>query len=168
MLLDGGMVADSSEKTRRQRQILEIVQSRPVATQEELLMALVAKGVEVTQSTLSRDLKDLRVSRVPTAEDYRYLPADASDPQAGLTASVQERLQSVAALEINSIEANEVSVVISTLPGRGQGLAHYLDALKLPDILGTVAGDDTILVLPRSTRRTGKLHRQLASLLGLD
>ena len=64
--------------------------------------------------------------------------------------------------------ANEVSVVIATLPGRGQGLAHYLDALNLSDILGTVAGDDTILVLPRSTRRTGKLRRELAGLLGLD
>ena len=161
-------MADSSEKTRRQRHILEIVQSRPVATQEELLEALEEKGVEVTQSTLSRDLKELRVSRVPTAEDYRYLPADASDPQAGLTASVQDRLRSVAALEISSIEANEVMVVVSTLPGRGQGLAHYLDALSLPDILGTVAGDDTILVLPRSTRQTGKLRSQLAGLLGLD
>jgi transcriptional regulator of arginine metabolism len=162
------MVAESSEKTRRQRQILEIVQTRPVATQEELLEALEAEGVAVTQSTLSRDLKEIRVSRVPTAEDYRYLPADASDPEAGLTAAVQDRLRAVAALEINSIEANEVMVVVSTLPGRGQGLAHYLDALALPDVLGTVAGDDTILVLPRSTRRTGKLRRQLAGLLGLD
>ena len=161
-------MAESSEKTRRQRQILEIVQTRPVATQEELLEALEAEGVAVTQSTLSRDLKELRVSRVPTAEDYRYLPADASDPEAGLTAAVQDRLRAVAALEINSIEANEVMVVVSTLPGRGQGLAHYLDALALPDVLGTVAGDDTILVLPRSTRRTGKLRRQLAGLLGLD
>lgn len=164
----GGMVADTAEKTRRQRQIMKIVQSRPVATQEELLEALEAKGVEVTQSTLSRDLKELRVSRVPTAEDYRYLPADASDAEAGLTATVQERLRAVAALEITAIEANEVSVVVSTLPGRGQGLAHYLDALHLPDIMGTVAGDDTILVLPRSTRRTGKLQRQLAGLLGLN
>jgi len=162
------MVADSSEKTRRQKQILEIVQARSVATQEELLEALEAKGVAVTQSTLSRDLKEIRVSRVPTADDYRYLPADASDPEAGLAASVQDRLGSVAALEINSIEANEVSVVVRTLPGRGQGLAHYLDALNLPDVLGTVAGDDTILILPRSTRRTGQLRRQLASLLGLD
>lgn len=161
-------MADSVEKSRRQRHILEIIQSRPVATQDELLQVLEAKGVAVTQSTLSRDLKELRVSRVPTADDYRYLPADASDPDAGLTAAVQERLRAVAALEINAIEANEVMVVVSTLPGRGQGLAHYLDALDLPDVLGTVAGDDTILVLPRSTRRTARLRGQLASLLGLD
>ena len=161
-------MADSADKTRRQRQILEIVQSRPVATQEELLEALEAEGVAVTQSTLSRDLKELRVTRVPTDGNYRYQPADASNPEAGLAASVQERLSTVAALEIDGIEANEVSIVISTLPGRGQGLAHYLDAMDLPEILGTVAGDDTILVLPRSTRRTGKLRRQLAGLLGLD
>ena len=161
-------MAESGDKTKRHRYILKIVQSQTVATQDELLEALEAKGVEVTQSTLSRDLKDLRVSRVPTADDYRYLPADASDPQAGLTATVQDRLRAVSALEVTAIEANEVSVVLRTLPGRAQGLAHYLDALDSPDIMGTVAGDDTILILPRSTRRTARLRRRLASLLGLD
>ncbi len=161
-------MAESGDKTKRHRYILKIVQSRPVATQDELLEALEAKGIEVTQSTLSRDLKDLRVSRTPTADDYRYLPADANDPEAGLTATVQDRLLAVSALEVTSIEANEVSIVIRTLPGRAQGLAHYLDAVNSPDIMGTVAGDDTILILPRSTRRTARLRRQLASLLGLD
>lgn len=161
-------MAESSDKTRRHRSILKIVRSRPVATQDDLLEALEAKGIEVTQSTLSRDLRDLRVSRMPTEDEYRYLPADASDPEAGLTAAMQDRLRAVSALEATAIEANEVSVVISTLPGRGQGLAHYLDAQHLPDVMGTVAGDDTILVLPRSTRRTGRLRRQLAGLLGLD
>ena len=161
-------MAESGDKTQRHRYILQIVQSRAVATQDELLEALEAKGVDVTQSTLSRDLKDLRVSRVPTGADYRYLPADASDPEAGLTATVQDRLRAVSALEVTGLEANEVSIVLRTLPGRAQGLAHYLDALNSPDIMGTVAGDDTILVLPRGTRRTARLRRQLASLLGLD
>ncbi|MEE8267605.1 MAG: hypothetical protein V3R97_01700 [Gemmatimonadales bacterium] len=161
-------MAESGDKTKRHRYILKIVQSRPVATQDELLEALEAKGIEVTQSTLSRDLKDLRVSRIPTADDYRYLPADASDPEAGLTATVQDRLRAVSALEVTAIEANEVSIVLRTLPGRAQGLAHYLDAGNFPDIMGTVAGDDTILILPRSTRRTARLRRQLVSLLGLD
>lgn len=161
-------MAESVDKTKRHRYILKIVQSRSVSTQDELLEALEAKGIDVTQSTLSRDLKDLRVSRVPTADDYRYLPADASDPQAGLAATVQDRLQAVSALEVTAIEANEVSIVLRTLPGRAQGLAHYLDALNSPDIMGTVAGDDTILILPRSTRRTARLRRQLTGLLGLD
>jgi len=161
-------VAESGDKTKRHRYILQIVQSQPVGTQDELLEALGAKGIEVTQSTLSRDLKDLRVSRVPTDDDYRYLPADASDPTAGLEASVHERLRAVSAMEVTSIESNEVSIVLRTLPGRAQGLAHYLDALDTPEIMGTVAGDDTILILPRSTRRTARLRRQLAGLLGLD
>lgn len=161
-------MAESGDKTKRHRYILKIVQSQTVATQDELLEALEAKGIEVTQSTLSRDLKDLRVSRVPTADDYRYLPADSSNPEAGLTATAQDRLRAVSSLEVTAIEANEVSIVLRTLPGRAQGLAHYLDALDSPDIMGTVAGDDTILILPRSTRRTAGLRRQLASLLGLD
>ena len=161
------MVA-STDKTKRHRYILQIVQTRPVSTQDELLEAMEDKGVEVTQSTLSRDLKDLRVSRVPTADDYRYLPADASDPTAGLEATVHERLLAVSALEVTAIEANEVCIVLRTLPGRAQGLAHFLDALDSSEIIGTVAGDDTILVLPRSTRRTARLRRQLAGLLGLD
>ena len=161
-------MVESSDKARRQRSILQIVQSQPVGTQDALVQALETRGIEVTQSTLSRDLKDLRITRVPTGDDYRYLPADAHDPTAGFDAQVQERLQAVAALEVTGIDANEVCVVVRTLPGRAQGLAHTLDALESPDVLGTVAGDDTILVLPRTTSRTDSLRRRLASLLGLD
>ena len=161
-------MGESGEKTRRHRSILQIVQSQPVGTQDALLQALEAKGIDVTQSTLSRDLKDLRISRVPTGDDYRYLPADSHDPSAGLDAQMQERLRAISALEVTAIEANEMCVVVRTLPGRAQGLAHSLDALDASDILGTVAGDDTVLVLPRSTRRTGDLQGRLTSLLGLD
>jgi len=157
-----------TDKTRRQRSILEIVRSRPVATQDELLAALDDKGIEVTQSTLSRDLKELHVSRVPVADEYRYLPAEGSGSQARLTASIQARLRSVAAIEVVSLEANEASVVVRTIPGRAQGLAAYLDALSLPEIMGTVAGDDTVLIIPRHTRRTAGLRRRLATLLGQD
>ncbi len=139
-----------------------------MGTQDELLAALAARGITVTQSTLSRDLKDLRVTRVPVAGRYRYLPADSSHPDSGLSEAVMERLRSVSALEVVSVDANETTIVIRTLPGRAQGLAHYLDGLEQEGILGTVAGDDTILVLPRSTRNTGKLRRRLTSLLGVE
>jgi len=160
-------MSDQIDKTKRQRHILDIIRSEPIATQEDLADALGHRGVVVTQSTLSRDLRQLRVTRVPTEEGYRYRPADA-EPEAALTAATRQRLGSVAALEILWIEANEVMVVIQTMAGRAEGIAAYLDSLGLEEVLGTVAGDDTVMILPRTIRRTAAIRHQVASLLGLE
>jgi transcriptional regulator of arginine metabolism len=82
--------------------------------------------------------------------------------------SEARRLQSVAALEVTGIESNESCVVVRTLTGRAQGVAVWLDQLGLRELLATIAGDDTILALPRSARRTERLKRELADSLGLS
>jgi transcriptional regulator of arginine metabolism len=68
-------------------------------------------------------------------------------------------------MEVTSIDSNEIGVVVRTLTGHAPGVAVYLDGLRMPGVLGTIAGDDTILVLPRTVRRTGKLRRELADIL---
>jgi len=158
-----------SDRAHRHRAIRRIVRSRAVASQDDLVEQLSRHGFTVTQSTLSRDLRDLRITRVPTDDGYRYV-----DPSAGVAAAPalapadRERLDSLTPLEVVSIDANENAIVIRTLIGRAQGVAVFLDRLGLDDVLGTLAGDDTILVLPRSVARTAALRDRLATLFEID
>jgi transcriptional regulator of arginine metabolism len=151
---------NGTSKARRQQAILELVRSRPVASQEELAQRLGTHGHTVAQSTLSRDLKELRVFRVPVGGGYRYLPAG----EESAAPPMPPALGGVAAAEVVAVDANEVAVVVRTQVGHAQGVAVYLDGLRLPEVLATLAGDDTILVLPASTRRTTALKRRLREL----
>lgn len=145
-----------SGKARRQHAVLSVIEAGPVRSQEELLAALARKGIEVSQATLSRDLRELGVARVPGPGGTVY-----SLPQAeGL-----ERLRRMAALEILSVDSNESLVLVKTWPGRAQGVGVCIDALGHEALLGTVAGDDTILVVPRSARKTAALRRAMEELM---
>lgn len=150
-------------KARRQRAILELVRSRPVASQRELARGLDRRGHPAAQSTLSRDLKELRILRVPVAGGYRYLPAGEEPP----SPATPPALGGVADAEVVGVDGNEVAAVVRTQVGRAQGVAVYLDGLRLPEALATIAGDDTILVVPTSTRKTAALKRRLRRLFGL-
>jgi len=161
-------MAEPIEKARRHRAIRSLVVRRPVGSQGELATALVEKGFDVTQSTLSRDLRELGILRVPTGGGFRYLPPGELGEPTPDHAVEERRLRQVAALEVTGIDANEQVVVVRTLEGRAQGVAVTIDRLGLSDVLGTLAGDDTILVIPRSVRRTRSLERELAVRLGLE
>lgn len=157
--------AATPDKARRQRAILDVLAEESIGSQDELGRALRRRGHPVTQATLSRDLKDLRVGRVPVEGGYRYaVGAAAATPS---PAAAAQQLRQVATLEVTGIDANEIGVVVFTLTGRAQGVAVWLDGLKDPDLLGTIAGDDTILVLPRSIKKTARLRANLARVLGL-
>ena len=161
-------MATSTQKTRRQRAILAILREQSLGSQTALSRVLARRGFSVTQATLSRDLRDLRVVRVPTADGLRYRPSAAVESDSKSSDAELRSLRSQAELEVIAVDGNESSVVVRTLAGRAPGVAVSLDSLELPDALGTIAGDDTILVLPRSVKRTARLRRHLAALLGLD
>lgn len=150
-------------RVQRHREIRSLVRKESLSSQDELVHALSRRGFPVTQATLSRDLKELRIVRIPGAGGYRY--AEEASPAAPEGAQAR-RLKSVAALEITGIDGNETCVVVRTLTGRAQGVAAWLDGLGIPDVLATIAGDDTILVLPRSARRVSRLRAVLAETLG--
>lgn len=152
-------------RARRHRAILDLVRSRPIASQRALAEALTKRGHRVTQATLSRDLKELRVLRVPQASGYRYLPAGEAPDLSGHHESLS--LGRIAAAEVMALSSNEVCVVVHTQAGRAQGVAAYLDATRVPDVLATVAGDDTVLVIPTSVKRTPALARSLDDLFEL-
>ena len=132
------------DKQKRHLAIREIIATNSVGSQEELSRMLHRRGFSVTQATLSRDLKDLGMSRVPTRSGARYtLPERPAEND----------LRPVVAREVLAIRANEAIIVINTYPGRAQGVARFIDSQADPEILGTVAGDDTLIVLPRSVKR---------------
>lgn len=152
-------------KARRHRLILDLVRERPIASQLALADELSGHGHLVTQSTLSRDLKELRILRVPEENGYRYLPAGEEETANGRPSAPS--LGSIAMAEVVAVGTNEVSLVLRTQTGRAQGVAVYVDALHEPDILATVAGDDTVLVIPTSIQKVGALERRLRELFAL-
>ena len=162
-------MTETMEKLRRQRAIRAVIGEHPVASQQDLSRLLARRGFDVAQGTLSRDLKELRILRVPAGDGYRYREAgDALDASGESARGAHAgRLRSVAALEVTAVDANETCVVVRTLAGRAQGVAVVLDALAVEDVLATVAGDDTILVIPSSVKRTSRLATRLSEAFGL-
>jgi transcriptional regulator of arginine metabolism len=135
-----------SDKRDRHRTILELVAAHAVGSQEELRRLLAARGWDVTQSTLSRDLHELRLARVPTADGVRYAPTDGRiEPDQTRTALAALLPQLFA-----RIDGVGELVVLHTVPGGAQPIAVALDGARWPDVLGTIGGDDTILLVCRS------------------
>ena len=156
-------MSSSLEKTRRQRAIRQILDSANVASQDNLVDLLCLQGFQVTQSTLSRDLREMKVLRIPTAAGYIYQSAGTAGP----TTEQSPHLRQVAAEEVVGMEANETTVVIRTLSGRAPGVAAFLDSWSNPDLMATVAGDDAVLALPTSTQNTPRLRHALEELFSL-
>jgi len=149
-------------KPKRHIRILDIIQRSRVRTQEELVEALRDEGIEVTQATISRDIKDLRLVKIPTSDgSYRYaLPSTTPSIERG------ERLMRILRDSIIDCDSSENMLVINTLPATAQVVAEALDALHLPEILGTLAGERTVFAVVRSREDVPQLLRRLSGLPG--
>ncbi|ABB15734.1 MULTISPECIES: arginine repressor [Carboxydothermus] len=140
-------------KIRRQKKILELVEQKVIRTQEELAEALKEAGFDVTQATVSRDIKELGLVKIPFQKDsYRY-----ALPQKTVSAASIERLKRLFADAVSSYDQSENLIVIKTLPGAAQGVASAIDQVAFPEILGTIAGDDTILIIARDREQVPKI-----------
>lgn len=126
-------------KKNRQARIKEIILAGKVISQEDLLHKLRDIGFETTQATLSRDLHEIGIVRVPDGEGFKYVFHEEDNSRA---------IKQIIGMEIIKVMHNESTVVIRTMPGRAQGVAIYLDKLKDNHILGTIAGDDSIAIIP--------------------
>ncbi len=145
-------------REERLKAVAKTIVDHAVASQDELLGLLTAQGFEVTQATLSRDLKLLRVGKVSAPAGYVYaLPEESSPNRDELVRDFQRGYL--------SMEHNENLVVLKTLPGHAQATAWALDNLAMAAILGTVAGDDTILIILRTGFTFEALQRHLADLI---
>lgn len=130
-------------KARRQHKILEIIQQELIETQEDLAVSLRKCGFEVTQATVSRDIKELGLIKIPYENNlFKY-----AYPGEQTTQSMKDRLKRYFRDSVVSLAISENLIVIKTHPGGAQGVASAIDQIGWREIIGTVGGDDTILVV---------------------
>lgn len=149
-----------ADKQRRRASIRRILSNQEVSSQEQLSELLLAEGVACTQATLSRDLQDMGILRERGPSGFRY--------RLDNRARYMKALREVVGMEITSVHHNSVMIVIRTLNGRAEGVAGFLDAWDNPDILGTVAGDDTVFVAPTHPSRCEALAASIRALADGD
>lgn len=140
-------------KSFRQGQVLRVIRGKNVFTQDELTRELASLGIKTTQVTLSRDIRELGL--VKTAEGYRQLPADRTSSD--LAYAAEEFLQ--------DIRVAQNLVVLRTAPGSASSLAVAIDNEELPEVVGTVAGDDTVLVVAEDNTTAAQFRDRLLSMI---
>ncbi len=132
-------------KSARQIAILDIIADNAIETQEDLADALRAHGFQVTQATVSRDIKELRLVKALSVDGaYRYVTSDKNE------GSLNERLIRMFSETVLSIDSAYNQIVIKTLSATASIAAEAIDSLQWPEVLGTIAGENTILMIVRS------------------
>ena len=150
-----------SDKHERHAAIRDIVSAHAVASQEELRRQLARRGWDVTQSTLSRDLRELRLARIPDGHGRaRYAFSDGTNGS-GTSSDALARLERMLPELLTSVEGVQVLVVARTMKSGAQPVAEVLDQLEWPDVAGTIAGDDTVLIICRSPGGRERVLRKL-------
>lgn len=145
-------------KGRRQSAILELVSARPVRSQDALRRLLAAMGIQATQATISRDVKELGLVKRSADGAYQSARGPAAPP-----AIPDERVRRAVAEYLRRVERVQQLLVLKTDPGQAQPLAFALDHAAWPEIVGTVAGDDTILVVLRTEGSARTVGRRVES-----
>ncbi len=148
-------------KGSRQNLISEIITSRCIRTQEELASALQERGVSVTQATISRDIKEMHLVK-GLAEDgtYRYILGEQGD------SGVSDRLIRMLADSVVSMDSAANLIVVRTLSGSAHVAGEAIDSLKWPEIVGTIAGDNTILIIVRTEENVKEILQRFEGILG--
>ncbi|HEY7499847.1 MAG TPA: hypothetical protein VH740_15110 [Vicinamibacterales bacterium] len=147
------------QKARRKAVILELVEQEAITSQEQLRERLRARGIEATQATMSRDIRELHLVKRAVDGAYRRGGTDAAVAvtQSALKRAVEEYLRTQ--------ERVEQLVVLKTDPGQAQSLAIAIDRARVPEIAGTIGGDDTILVICRSALDAAALVERFAAII---
>lgn len=147
-------------KSARQIAILEIIAEQAIETQEELADALRNHGFQVTQATVSRDIKELRLVKALSADGaYRYVASDKNE------SGLNERLVRMFSETVVSISYAYNQIIIKTLSASASIAAETIDSLQWPEILGTIAGENTILMIVRSVEEVKSVVDRLNAMI---
>ncbi|NLV37159.1 MAG: arginine repressor [Clostridiaceae bacterium] len=147
-------------KYSRHAKILDLIEKYQIETQEELADRLKEHGMDVTQATISRDIKELRLIKVMVDDEhYRYAPVSQSE------GSITNKLLTIFTESFVRCDYANNIVVVKTLPGMAQASASAVDTLKWPEIVGTIAGDDTILIVCRAELIAEELVNKLSKMI---
>ena len=154
---NGGM----DMKASRHMKIREIISTREIETQDELVKALREAGFRVTQATVSRDIRELHLVKVPLDDGrYKYSlpPEQKFNPV--------HKLKRMLSDHFVHIDHTQNLVVMKCLPGTANAVGALIDSLEWPQIMGTVCGDDTILIICRTKKQSGEVVKQILGLMG--
>jgi len=143
-------------KSRRQAVILEVIDREALHSQEELRRRLRQQGFDATQATISRDIADLGLVKRAGDGAYQRPGMDATSPELARTA-----LERAAASFLRRVERVQQLIVLRTGRGQAQALAEALDRAQLHEAVGTIAGDDTVLIIARDSKRATALAKRL-------
>ena len=147
-------------KSQRQAKIMEIISNRNVETQEQLLAALQAEGFRGTQATISRDIKELRIVKELTSlGTYRYTTSSAD-----MGGSFSSRLNTIFRECVVGFDYAQNIIVIRTLPGLASAAGSAIDAMNLNTVVGTLAGDDTVMVVMRDNNAAAAFCGEIKNL----
>lgn len=147
-------------KSKRHSKIIEIINSKAIETQEELAEELKIAGFEVTQATVSRDIKTLRLIKIQDSDGkYKYaiINQDKND--------MVEKLSSILVNTVLNVENIDKMVIVKTISGSASAAAEAIDRLELGEIAGTIAGDNTIFILVRTLQKAEDLVEKIAKML---
>ena len=147
-------------KSARHNLILEIIDTMDIETQEELAEELKRRGVKVTQATVSRDIKELRLLKVLCEKGgYKYATVEHAEK------GMNDRFARILAESVVNIESVNNLVVINTLTASANAAGEAIDSMKWSEVLGTIAGDNTLLIIARSNEAVESLMARLNALL---
>jgi len=147
-------------KTKRHAMILNLIASENIETQEELAKLLSAKGFSVTQATVSRDIKELRLIKVLTGEGkYKYATVEKAE------SDLQERFIRLFSNCVVSITSAGNLIVVKTVPGSAPVAAEAIDSMKWPEIAGSLAGDNTLFVAIREGKSVSDMIKRFQKLM---
>lgn len=146
-------------KQKRHAVILDLIRNREIATQEDLALALREKGFAVTQATVSRDIKELKLTKAPGQSGlYRYVQPNTAEEAPNRNLMILSR-------SVSGVNFAQNIVVIKTHAGMAQAAAAVLDALAMQEVVGTLAGDDTIFCVTHDEAAAVQLTERIKSLL---
>lgn len=153
-------------KADRQDAILRAVEEKHIDTQEQLAEALRQAGMQVTQATVSRDIRELGLSKIALGDgNSRYATLSRSTPQSRDEAEKNERLTRIFSESVLSVAQADNLIIIKTLSGSGSAAAELIDTLPWPEIVGTLAGDNTIFVAVQSREKVHAIIQRFQDML---
>jgi transcriptional regulator of arginine metabolism len=148
-------------KSKRHLKIVNIIKNNDISTQEELVERLRQEGIDITQATVSRDIKKLGLIKVPDGfGGYKY-----SLPNERKQADIYNWLKRMFQDFVVDMNYSENLIVLKTLPGTAMGLGSAIDNIEWEEVIGSVAGDDTLLLVIKPVERTEALYQKLQELL---
>ena len=148
-------------KNDRQIRILEIIEQEPIDTQEQLQQRLLEQGISCTQATISRDIKQLHLIKEPIGQGkYRYAVSVQRNKL-----NVADKLRTIFRESIVSVDYAQNLVVVKTMSGLANGAAAALDSMNILNVVGTLAGDDTALLVMRDTESARSFCEEIHDML---